>query len=191
MFLLAKPSASDIARFLSDSADLPFSYEPIGLATDGARGFRLDTTRATLGHGEACFETAKAALRQWKHFDLGWVELSPKRTPTTPGAVVAVLIHHLGFWSLNGCRVAYAVAPAGQNIWGFAYGTLSNHAETGEELFTISRDPGTDEVTYEIRAASRPRAPLARIGYPVTRSLQARFRRDSVAVMRRAVTALS
>ncbi|PYS27408.1 MAG: DUF1990 domain-containing protein, partial [Acidobacteria bacterium] len=61
------------------------------------------------------------------------------------------------------------------------------HAEMGEEIFQISISPGSEEVSYRIRAASRPRAALARIGYPITRLLQSRFRRDSIAAMRRAV----
>src|SRR5581483_4859117 len=40
---------------------------------------------------------------------------------------------------------------------------------------------------YRIRAVSKPRAALARIGYPITRMFQARFRRDSIHPMQRAV----
>jgi hypothetical protein len=57
----------------------------------------------------------------------------------------------------------------------------------GGEIFKVSLRPGTGEVSYVIRAASRPRALLARLGYPVTRSLQARFRRDSAAAIARAI----
>jgi uncharacterized protein (UPF0548 family) len=65
---------------------------------------------------------------------------------------------------------------------------LTNHAECGEEVFEVRLDPATGEVTYRIRAVSRPRAPLARLGYPLTRMLQARFRRDSAAAVRRAIS---
>ena len=70
--------------------------------------------------------------------------------------------------------------------FGFAYGTLTNHAEAGEEVFEVCLDPETDEVRYRIRATSWPRAMLARVGQPVVRALQARFRRDSAAAMTRA-----
>ena len=101
--------------------------------------------------------------------------------------VVAVLVHHLGFWSVNGCRVVYGIGDlrTGANF-GFAYGTLTNHAEMGEEIFEVSMTE-SDDVIYRIRAASQPRAFLARIGYPYTRISQARFRRDSVAAMKRAI----
>jgi uncharacterized protein (UPF0548 family) len=42
-------------------------------------------------------------------------------------------------------------------------------------------------VWYDIRAFSRPRHVLARLGYPLTRRTQKRFARDSVAAMGNAV----
>jgi len=70
---------------------------------------------------------------------------------------------------------------------GFAYGTLTNHAEAGEELFEVFLDPQTDQVMYRIRAVSWPQVMLARLGQPIVRLLQARFRRDSAAAMKRAM----
>ena len=77
----------------------------------------------------------------WKQFDIGWVETFPRHAPVAVGTVVAVLIRHLGFWSLNGCRVLYSVGSlADAARFGFAYGTLTNHAEAGEELFEVFLD---------------------------------------------------
>jgi uncharacterized protein (UPF0548 family) len=99
-----------------------------------------------------------------------------------------VLINHLGFWSLNGCRVLEVIGKPGDREFGFSYGTLTNHAEVGEEVFKVSFEPHTGAVEYSIRAVSRPRATLARLGYPISLTLQARFRRDSAAALRSAVT---
>jgi uncharacterized protein (UPF0548 family) len=74
-----------------------------------------------------------------------------------------------------------------QRVAGFAYGTLQDHAEAGEEIFEIAMSAETGEVTYRIRAVSRERALLAKLGFPVTRALQDRFRRDSVRAMLRFV----
>jgi uncharacterized protein (UPF0548 family) len=93
-----------------------------------------------------------------------------------------------GFWSLNGCRVVYHLADDDRRF-GFAYGTLTNHAEAGEELFALELDPATETVSYRIRAVSWPRAALAFIGQPVVRHLQARFRRDSAVAMAHSVAA--
>lgn len=188
MFLAQRPSSEDIERFLDASRDLPLSYASIGLARTGAPGFRLDEAVVAVGSGDADFARATAALVEWRHFDLGWVELRPRQAEVTDGTVVAVAIRHFGFWSLNGCRVLYSTSDARQSTFGFAYGTLTNHAECGEESFEVRLDSRTGEVTYRIRAVSRPRAPLARLGYPLTRMLQARFRRDSAAAVRRAIS---
>jgi uncharacterized protein (UPF0548 family) len=188
MFLLRRPSAHAIEAFLRQSQHLELSYDPVGLVSQPARGYDIDETVAVIGRGPADFERAKAALLGWKQFGLGWAELFPRGAPTTTDTAVAVLVRHLGFWSLSGCRVVYETgARDGGNRFGYAYGTLTNHVESGEELFEVAFDPQSTEVTYRIHAVSRPRAPLAMLGYPVARLLQARFRRDSVKAMRLAV----
>lgn len=188
MFLTRRPSPDQIKEFINRSKALPLSYDPVGIARESPRGFKVDEVRAVIGHGQAAFETAKAALREWRHFDLGWVELHPQAAPVEVGTVVAVLVRHLGFWSLNGCRVLYLLDDAeNENSFGFAYGTLTNHAELGEELFEVRFNPESGEVTFRIRAVSKPRAALAVLGYPYARLCQERFRRDSVAALRRTV----
>jgi uncharacterized protein (UPF0548 family) len=185
MFLARRPSKQAVERFVEESQRLPLSYDRVGLAQGSPQDYDLDETVVIIGHGDAVFERAKAALAAWRHFDLPWVEMSPPAAPLEPGSVVAVLVRHLGFWSLNGCRVVYGLGDRSHGpTFGFAYGTLVNHAEEGEEMFDVSLRPDTGEVLYRIRAASRPRAVLARLGYPVARVLQARFRRDSGEAMR-------
>jgi uncharacterized protein (UPF0548 family) len=187
MFLLHRPTADQVARFIDESRALPLSYAPAGLVKAEATGFRVDEHVAVVGSGAASFPKAVAALTAWRHFALGWVELFPEAASIAPGTVVAVVIRHLGFWSLNGCRVLYSTGSPEGTGFGFAYGTLTNHAECGEELFEVSYDNDSNAVSYRIRAVSRPRAMLARLGYPYTRMLQARFRHDSVRAVQRAV----
>ena len=172
---------------MAASGELPLSYEPVGLAKQGRAGYHVDEQITIVGSGEAAFARASTALMEWRHFELGWVELFPRRASIAPGTVVVVSVRHLGFWSLNGCRVVYSIGIQGDTAFGFAYGTLANHAERGEEIFQVSFQPETGQVSYLIRAVSRPRAALARLGYPLTRSLQARFRRDSARALRRAI----
>jgi uncharacterized protein (UPF0548 family) len=187
MFLARRPSQKTIDRFLLDSQALPLSYSPIGIATTGTARFSFDQLTVAIGRGDTDFERARAALIAWKQFGIGWLETFPANAPIAAGTVVALLIRHLGFWSLNGCRVLYTVGGADDAArFGFAYGTLTNHAESGEELFEVFIDPQTDDVMYRIRARSRPQATLARIGLPIARVLQARFRRHSAAAMARA-----
>ena len=190
MFLARRPSQAAIDRFLRESQELPLSYGPIGIVSDERLRPRLDESTFVVGRGRTEFERARAALLAWKQFDVGWVETFPRDAPVAYGTVVAVLIRHLGFWSLNGCRVVYSVGRPDDDIWfGFAYGTLTNHAEAGEELFELFVEPTTQNVVYRIRATSWPQAPLARIGQPIVRALQARFRRHSGTAMQRATRA--
>jgi uncharacterized protein (UPF0548 family) len=190
MFLARRPSQRKLEEFLDRSRYLLLSYDPIDIAKQSPEGFKVDLASAVIGHGREAFERARIALSEWKHFDLGWVELWPRGASIEPGTVVAVLVHHLGFWSLNGCRVVYGIGDMQRGTdFGFAYGTLTNHAEMGEEIFEVMLEPESESVIYRIRAVSKPRAALARVGYPITRVFQERFRRDSLIAMRRALRA--
>jgi uncharacterized protein (UPF0548 family) len=69
------------------------------------------------------------------------------------------------------CRVV-GVIDEGRRF-GFAYGTLPEHPEEGEELFSVDRDD-RDQVTFRIEVFSRPHQTLARLASPVARHLQRR-----------------
>jgi uncharacterized protein (UPF0548 family) len=140
----------------------------------------VDRNRVRLGQGREVFERATVLLKDWRMFALGWVELLPKSTTIEPGATVAVLIHHFGFWSLNASRVVYVFNE--KRSFGFAYGTVEDHAERGEERFSIQW-LDDDSVWYEIIAFSRPRQWQGRIAWPVGRMLQKKFARDSKSAM--------
>lgn len=189
MFPKQRPSTTDIERFLDRSRKLPLSYGPMGIVRHASDVHQLDEQVVAIGHGEADFERARIALAAWKHLDIGWVEAFPKHAVIETGTVVAVLIRHFGFWSLNGARVLYHLGGnGGQAAFGFAYGTLTNHAESGEELFEVCIDRDSGDVLYRIRAVSWPQSALAWLGQPIVRLLQARFRRDSAASMKRAAS---
>jgi uncharacterized protein (UPF0548 family) len=192
MFLATRPTEEAIARFVRSSQGLALSYSPVGIVKTRTVRRDLDEEVVTIGHGKADFERARGALNAWQQFDIGWVELFPRDAPVEPGTVVAILIRHLGFWSLNGCRIVYAVGDRDRGArFGFAYGTLTNHAEAGEELFEVFLDSASDEVLYRIRAVSWPRGLITRLGQPFVRALQARFRRDSAKAMTRATRAVN
>lgn len=156
---------------------------------DAPSGYKADHNRIELGKGAQTFSRAVEAMRNWKMFALRWVKLFYSNTPIEPGATVCVRVQHLGFWSLNPCRIVYVVDEDGAvKRYGFAYGTLNNHAERGEERFMLEWDHEDDSVSYDILAFSRPGQPFAKLGYPFTRTLQKRFARESKQSMLRAVT---
>lgn len=189
MLSLRKPSAETIRRFLTGQATQPFTYSGVGAtAATPPDGFAVDHTRMKLGTGEAVFLAATLALQRWEQFRLGWVEACFPKTPIKAGEVVGVIGHVIGLWWLNACRIVYVIDEGGPaHRFGFAYGTLSGHVESGEERFLIEWNRADDGVWYDILAFSRPRHPLARLGYPFARLMQKRFARDSAAAMLRVV----
>ncbi|HEY1186255.1 MAG TPA: DUF1990 domain-containing protein [Gemmata sp.] len=188
---LRKPSLGAVREFLAAQSALEFAYPGVGAtATEPPARYVVDRTRAKIGEGEGAFRAAKGALARWDHFKLGWVEPAPPGVPIAVGRCVAVLAHVMGLWWVNACRIVYTVDETGAggavSRFGFAYGTLPGHAESGEERFLVEFAPD-GSVSYDITAFSRPNHPLARLGYPFTRRTQKRFARDSVAAMTRAV----
>jgi uncharacterized protein (UPF0548 family) len=188
MLSLRKPSAESTRRFLAEQAKLEFRYGAVGAtANDVPPGFSVDHTRIKIGEGEAVFLAAKSALRGWKQFDLGWVSISPPETPIRTGETVAIVAHAGGLWWLSACKIVYVVDEAGPiNRFGLAYGTLPDHAESGEERFLIEWDQADGSVWYDILAFSRPNHFLAKLGYPMVRRIQKRFARESAMAMLKA-----
>lgn len=191
MISIRKPTAEVIGRLSADQAGRDFTYAGVsGTATEPPAGYVVDRTRALLGTGEAVFEAAKGALRRWEQFRFDWLEMATPETPIRTGEIATVLAHLGGLWSLNFCRIVYVVDETEPVCrFGFAYGTLPDHMESGEERFLVEWNRETGEVFYDILAFSKPQHLLARLGYPVVRRLQKKFARDSVAAMRRAVGA--
>jgi uncharacterized protein (UPF0548 family) len=190
MFLPRQPSDETIRQFISSQHNLPFSYREVGATRSeiALPGYNIDHNRIRLGDGEDVYVRAVAALQSWKQFELGWVTIVPPHTPVEVGRTVAVQARTFGLWSLSAARIVYVIeGVAPMKRFGFAYGTLPNHVECGEERFTIEqREDGS--VWYDIYAFSHPQHPLVKLGFPVARKLQQRFVRDSLAMMARVST---
>jgi uncharacterized protein (UPF0548 family) len=185
-----KPSAELLRDFLAMQSKLDLTYPAVGAtAAVPPAGYVVDRTRIKLGEGASVFAAAKAALGRWEQFRLGWVEAWPPDAPIRAGQVVAVIARLFGLWCLNACRIVSVVDEEGPvRRYGFAYGTLPEHAESGEERFTVEwEEEEGDAVWYGILAFSRPLRLLTRLGYPLARRLQKRFAKDSAAAMQRAL----
>jgi uncharacterized protein (UPF0548 family) len=188
MVSLQRPSTGAIREFLTSQSKLGFTYSAVGAtASLPPVGYVLDHTRIKLGEGEEVFTQAKSALRRWEQFRLGWVEAWPPETPIQTGEVVVIVARRVGLWWLNACRIVYVVDESGPvNRYGFAYGTLPDHASTGEERFLVEWDRASGEIWYDILAFSRPQQFLTRLGYPYVRRLQKKFGKESAAAMLKA-----
>lgn len=191
MFSLRRPADQDIDRLLARQAELPFSYPEVGV-TRGDIPSRLRRThhRVRLGSGEATFAAAVVALRGWAMYDLPWTEVCPAAAPVRAGTVFATVVRHLGFWSVNPCRVVYHQESDGE-VRGeaFAIGTLPDHAERGEERFQVEWRRADDAVWFEILAYAEPRHWMARLGTPIVWGLQHRFGRGALRAVQASVAA--
>ena len=78
MLSLTRPSDARIRRFLARQRGLPYSYPDAGASLgEPPAGYVLDHHRVRLGEGPQAFDLARAALRGWAMFRVGWVEALP------------------------------------------------------------------------------------------------------------------
>jgi uncharacterized protein (UPF0548 family) len=152
---------------LSDLAALPLTYTEVG-ATAGPlpAGYHHVQELAVIGRGRSRFEEAADKGMRW-----GMLRGAGLRVEATTevAAVGSEVIVHLGPVRAP-CRVVYLVDEPDQR--GFAYGTLTGHAESGEERFVVRYDPATDEVHAEVTAFSRHGTWWSKAAGPVTSLLQ-------------------
>jgi uncharacterized protein (UPF0548 family) len=143
MLCSAKPSEETINTFICAQQRENFSYPEVGSSRHAApERFTVDHNRIKLGEGADTFERAKSAIRQWKMFEMPWIQLCLPHTSIKPGSTVAVLVSHFGFWSMNACRIVYVRENHGlPERYGFAYGTLPDHAERGKNASRLNSIP--------------------------------------------------
>jgi len=207
MLCIRKPSDSDIRQYLRDRKEEPFQYKNVYGTRDYPtktdyeldpkyKQFDIDQIRIKLGTGQQCFDKAVQALKQWKQFDLDWVEFCFKDIPILVGETVGVLSRQMGFWILSFCRINYVYdgpQEDGTVKFGFSYGTLKEHVEKGEERFIIEwlREPDapleSGDVYFEMLSFSEPQHWMSQLGYPVARYFQNKFTLGSVNSMLKSV----
>ncbi|TAK71185.1 MAG: DUF1990 domain-containing protein [Actinomycetota bacterium] len=144
------------------------TYEPVG-ATSGdlPLGYGHTRRRVRLGSGQAAFDRASQALLSWqmhRHSGLAVATDGPVEQDRT-----VVLGLGFGLSLVIPCRVVYVVDEHARQ--GFAYGTLPDHPEQGEEAFVVTLDDN-GSVWFDITAFSRPGGPLVRWAGPVGRAIQ-------------------
>ena len=186
MLRLRRPTDDDLHAVLDAAAEAPFTYAEVG-ATRGATmpaGYHHGTEGAVVGQGDATFARAAEGLRRWQaHAGIG-AQVHPAGAPVEVGTVVATVLRVGPAWMVAPCRIAYVVDEPDR--FGFAYGTLPGHPESGEEAFVVSRS-ATGEVRFDVRVFSRHAALVTKLSGPVGTFLQRRAARDYVDGIRRFV----
>jgi uncharacterized protein (UPF0548 family) len=147
------------------------TYPEVGATRDPVlpSGYHRVVARARIGQGARVWAAAVRALRGFDMQRGAGLAVRADPGQVTLGGEVA-----LGFgvgpvrlWAP--CRVVWLIDEPDR--WGYGYGTLPGHPESGEEAFLVSRD-ADDQVWFEIRAFSRPGRPLTRLGGPLPRLVQ-------------------
>lgn len=161
------------------------TYPQIGATRDGGPlpdGYRHVVRRERLGDGPDVFDRATAALRSWD-MQRGAGLRVPASTP--PPAVGVRLTATIAVLRIP-CQVVWVLDD--DRRYGYGYGTLPGHPESGEEAFVVTWDD-EDRVWLDIRAFSRPARWYTRLGGPMAHLAQDLATARYVAVVRRLATA--
>lgn len=183
MILLGAPTVEQLTAFVARQTDLPITYDTPGMTANAPPpGYQADYHRVLLGYGSQVFESARSAMHDWCMFPNSWITTFPAQLPIEIGKVVAITAHFGPIRWTNACRILQVTDHASE--FSFAYGTLPDHAERGEERFRL-RLQADGAVCYDILAYSQPQHWLAHLGYPLARLAQKKFARDSLQNMAR------
>lgn len=164
---LRRPDESGLAELLARCSDAALTYAPLGGSLNGVVPAGLHRHRWSIPLPDSAFERAKEAISAWRvHRGAGLSVIADG--PIAVGTNIAMSAPlPLGFVDVT-CRVVAVVDE--ERRYGFAYGTLPVHPETGEEAFIVVRD--NDGLRFEVRAVSAPRHPIARLVQPLANRLQ-------------------
>ena len=181
-FRLMSVDAVELAAIRADALTRPLTYPETGatFTTTKARYYFHDSRSIDLGTGAEIFAAAKRALRRWAAHQGAGATITPANASVESGQTVTVNIPVLGGHVIASCRIVAVVDEP--DAFGFAYGTLTDHPERGEESFVVRRD-AQGHVTFTVTAFSRPRELIPWIGLPVVRFLQHRAARAFLAGM--------
>lgn len=192
MFVLGMPSHNKLEEVLHSQSQQALNYPEVGWTKSGASprdGYYVHAPSVRLGSGKIAYDRAVQAIRDWRQFDVSFVDLFPARPSLEVGTNLIVYARHFPIWSINSCRIVYSIDEKTEekHSFGFGYGTLPIHSEQGEERFLVEWDKKSDEVHYKILAFSRPNHWLVALLLPATIYIQDSFRFASLKAMQKAL----
>jgi uncharacterized protein (UPF0548 family) len=162
---------SGLRSVLDGQADESLTYAEVGGTQLPGLPAGYNHDRYSVALGDNSFDAAKRGIREWRaHVDSG-VEVFPPGAAIEAGTNVVLGIRLGPLYAIAACRIVYVCDEVDR--FGFAYGTLPEHPERGEEAFMIERD-ATGQVRFAITAFSRPAAAVTRLAQPLARIVQQR-----------------
>ncbi|MGY1808795.1 DUF1990 family protein [Blastococcus sp. SYSU D00669] len=166
-------------------AAAPLTYAEVGATRGDAlpAGYVHGRREGVVGHGDAAFERAVAAVFDWRMQRSLGLRVRATGSPRRVGTVVVLTAGLPRFGYDIPCRVVWASTDGDEQ--GFGYGTLPGHPESGEEAFVVTRRPDGD-VVFTTRVFSRLATPGARLAGPAGRLVQSLALDRYVSAVRRA-----
>ena len=178
MFLVRRPSDAKLSQIVDSVVDAPFTYDEVAATAhpdELPEGYHRVHAARVVGKGDEAFAAAVDGIRRWQLHRRQGYRVAPDDPPVEVGTVVAVDVPLVAVHVIATCRIAWVVDEPDR--FGFGYGTLPIHPESGEEAFVVERDDTHDAagaVRLAIAAFSRPRQPLVRLAGPMARRQHAR-----------------
>jgi uncharacterized protein (UPF0548 family) len=177
------PSDGDLRALLTEQELLSPTFRWLGATTRDERvpGYKFDQFTTVIGDDEQIWARAKDALTHWRPQRGAGLRIYPPGVSVEVGATVLVVGGVLGVAMLAACRVVNVIDEPDR--FGYVYATLPLHPECGEEAMYVERD-NEGVVRFELRVLSELRDPIARLGGPVSRRMQAAATRRYIEAMK-------
>jgi len=174
---------TQIEALLEEARRASPTYEEIGASLEDVlpKGFHHVRMELRIGDDDA-FERAVTGLRTWVAHQGAGLRIYPN-DPVVPDATVIALTSMGPMHIAAPCRIVAVFKESDR--FGFSYGTLPGHPESGEESFILERRGGASHFT--VRAFSKPVDPLARLAGPIGRVTQRSVTRHYLIALRRFV----
>jgi uncharacterized protein (UPF0548 family) len=183
MLSLRRLGPTELEALVAEARLASPTYEEIGASRADVlpKGFHHVRMELRVGD-EYAFERAVLGLRTWVAHEGAGLRIYPK-DPVVPDATV-IAVKSIGPLQMAApCRIVAVFKEP--DVFGFSYGTLPGHPESGEESFVLERRGGATHFT--VRAFSKPVDPLARLAGPVGQIVQRSVSRHYLIALRRFV----
>ena len=168
---IGRPATSELAQLHTAMERAELTYDHIGstMRVDVAGNPRVRSFSRDLGAAPGTFEGARAAVRSWAALQGIDGRTFPPRAPVTIGATVLVVVPIGPIELVVANRIVTMIDEP--DCYGFAYGTLPTHPESGEECFVVERS-ATGAVRVTVRVQSRGSSLALRLAEPLVRAAQ-------------------
>ena len=172
MFHLSQPTTDQLKKLRSEQRDQDLTYDGVGLTLGKLpAGYHHMQVTRVVGSGAAHMERGRNAIRTWKAQAALGLVLEPQVPSFTKDEVLvfALPMRPSPTWATGACRIVRIVDEPQR--FGFVYGTLPHHPETGEEAFLVSHHDD-DTVSFSITAFLNAKTLPMRLSGPVGRIIQ-------------------